>query len=160
MANKKRKKTAPKRRRRIGAVAMNARSPLVTYGSIALGFLAGNKINAALDSVIPANVDRKIVGAAEAGLGYFLISNKKKTMLTTVAGGVMIGAGAKQLMAAFGIGGISLGGYQKVPSVAGYIPGSQGLNGYTPQRTPINGYGKVPSVGTVISGIADGVMDR
>lgn len=120
--------------RRVGAMALSANSPLVLYGSIAAGYLLGDKINEALDKVIPPDkVDAKLVGAGEAGLGLLLIMQKKKKhFLITAAGGLMAGAGAKRLMKSFGIGG-----YQMVPGVAGYqnVPAvgrRSRLNGYNP----------------------------
>lgn len=149
---KKEKKTVRRRPRRVGAMAMNANSPLVMYGSIAAGFLAGDKINTMLANVIPASIDSKIVAGAEVGLGAFLVYGKgKKSVVKTVAGGMLLGAGIKHAMKSFGI----LNGYQMVPSVggysdvnsingapvrkmAGYIPGA-GLNGGYVAKVAVNG---------------------
>lgn len=117
---KKRKKPATRRRRRIGAVALSASSPLVQYGSIAAGFLLGDKINEAIDKVVGATIDSKIVAGGQVGIGYLLALRKgaKKNLITTVVGGVMLGAGGKRALAAFGLG--SINGYQMVPAVGGY----------------------------------------
>lgn len=153
--SKKRKKTSVRRRRRIGALSMTAASPLVQYGAIAAGYLFGDKINAALDKVIPATVDSKIVGAGLVGVGYWFALRKgaKKSMITSIVGGVAVGAGAKKLMASFGMGNI--GGYQMVPAINGYsdvpavgagrrrvgigayMPGANGLNGYVTAKQTV-----------------------
>ena len=151
-AKRKSKKTAPRRRRRVGALAMTANSPLVTYGSIAIGFLAGDKIDEMLMKVVPATLDTKLVGGAEVGLGAFLVYGKgKKSMVKTVVGGVLMGAGIKKSLRAFGV----ISGYQMIPSVtgysdvnalgaapvrkmAGYIPG-KGLNGGYVAKVAVNG---------------------
>ncbi len=130
---------------------MSASSPLVTYGSIAVGFLAGDKIDEMLSKVVPATLDTKIVGAAEVGLGALLVYGKgKKSMVKTVAGGILLGAGIKKSLKAFGV----ISGYQMIPSVsgysdvnalgapvrkmAGYIPG-KGLNGGYVAKVAVNG---------------------
>lgn len=117
---KKSKKTATRRRRRIGAVALNASSPLVQYGSIAAGFLLGDKINTAIDGVVGTNIDTKIIAGGQVGIGYMLALRKgaKKNLITTVGGGIMLGAGAKRALTAFGLGRVN--GYQMVPAVGGY----------------------------------------
>lgn len=152
----KRKKPAKKtnRRRRVGAVALNASSPLVKYGSIAVGFVLGDKVNSLLDKVVPANVDGKIVAAGELGLGYFLAFGKgTKKLPQTVLGGIMIGAGIKKGMASFGIGGFqmvpTIGGYRSVPAIGAppkrlgsYNPGRGNLGGYSTFRSgTVNGSG-------------------
>lgn len=145
MAKSKTKKKKTVRRRRIGSMGkLNPASPIVTYGSIAAGFVMGTKIDTMLAKVIPAGVDPKIVGVGEIGIGALLVYSKgKKTMLKTVAGGVLLGAGIKKTMTAFGIGNIggyqmvpAVSGYSKVPAVSGYTPG-QGMNGYTTAKTAV-----------------------
>ena len=146
----KRRKSAKKttrRRRRIGAVALNANSPIVQYGSIAAGFLLGTQVDTMLSKVIPANVDGKIIAAGEVGIGYMLSFGNKgaKKLLPTVAGGLMIGAGIKKAITAFGIGGFQMvpavGGYRSVTAIgappkrlSGYNAGRNGLNGYSTFR--------------------------
>jgi len=130
-------KPATRRRRRVGATALNmsASSPLVKFGSIALGYFFGDKLNAQLVKVVGDKLDPKILAAGEAGLGALLVLKKgKKGMLQTVVGGVLLGAGAKALMASMGIGAISP--YGRVPVIGGYgevpVVGKRRLNGYTP----------------------------
>lgn len=159
MAKKKRKAKHTTRRRRVGATAMklNPSSPLVMIGSAAVGFLMGDKINAALANVT-GTMDGKLVGAIEAGLGGALVFNVfggKKSLLPVVAGGVIGGAGVKKLLQEFGvingIGGYgavpvigrkmlrgALNGYGQVPVLAGYTP-NQSLNG-----VGLNGYNVPP----------------
>jgi hypothetical protein len=141
MAKKKSSKRKPVRRRRIGSMAMNANSPLVTYGSIAAGFVLGAKIDTMLTKVVPAGVDPKIVAGAEIGIGALLVYSKgKKTMLKTVTGGILLGAGIKKATTAFGIAGYNMvpavAGYNKVPAVSGYNPNS-GMNGYTTAKVAV-----------------------
>lgn len=145
-------KAAPSRRRRIGAAGkLNANSPLVKWGAVAIGYFLGPKINEQITKVVGDKVDAKIIGAGETGLGFLLAMKKgKKGMLQTVGGGVLLGAGIRQLMASFGIGGVgpygrvpvigASGPYGRVP-VIGYRAGTRGytpnnsLNGYTPSGT-------------------------
>lgn len=146
MAKRKKAKKVSRRRRSVGAVALNPSSPLVQYGSIALGFLLGTKIDTMVSKVIPANVDAKIVAAAEAGLGAMLSFSKgKKSLLKTAGGGILLGAGIKKGLTAFGIG--TIGGYQSVNVVNGYgqVPavggaGVKRIGGYMPGATGLNGY--------------------
>lgn len=149
---KKGKKPVKRRRRRIGgAMALNPSSPMVMIGSALLGFFFGKTINPLIDKAT-GSLDTKIVAGAQVGLGawYFLMSKSKKTLLPTVAIGVLAGAGVKRAFAAFGIGGYGgipvLNGYGAIPAlngvgrktIKGYTP--QGtLTGYTPQGT-LNGY--------------------
>lgn len=150
MAKKKSKKK-PVRRRRIGSTAgaLSPTGPLVTYGSMLLGFVAGPKIlDPLLAKVVPATMDQKIVGIAEAGIGAALVYSKgKKSVIKTALGGVLIGAGVKKTMGAFGIGGFQMvpavSGLSKVRSIngpgpSGYNPGA-GLNGYKTAAVAVNG---------------------
>lgn len=149
------------RRRRVGAVALNASSPLVKYGSIAVGFILGDKVNALLDKAIPANVDAKIVAAGELGLGYFLAFGKgTKKLPQTIIGGIMIGAGIKKGMSSFGIGG-----FQMVPAVGGYrsvqaVGAPKRLGGYNAGRNGLTGYSTFRN-GTIDGGLMNsGTMAR
>lgn len=156
----KRRKKPTRRRRRIGATAaLSPSSPLVQYGSIAAGFLFGDKINTALDNVVGSNIDSKIIAGGQLGVGYLLALRKggKKNLIMTVAGGAMLGAGAKRALGAFGLGAV--GGYQMVPAIRGYsaVPavgytarkrvgsyapgGSRGLNGYKVTRQTVGATG-------------------
>jgi hypothetical protein len=133
MAKKKGKKKPAARR--MGAMALNANSPLVMYGSIAAGFLLGDKINEAIDKAVPADkVDPKLVAAGEVGLGALLLFRKgKKNLPMVIAGGIALGAGAKRALKSFGI----ISGYQMIPSVSGYQD-MRAVNGY-PRRNGVSG---------------------
>ncbi len=159
----KRKKSSKKtyRRRRVGAVALNASSPLVKYGSIAAGFVLGDKVDALLMKVVPANVDGKIVAAGELGLGAFLVFGKgTKKLPQVVLGGLLIGAGAKKAMTSFGIGG-----FQMVPAVGGYrsvqaVGAPKRLSGYNAGRNGLTGYSTFRN-GTIDGGLMNsGTMAR
>lgn len=127
MAKGKKKKTGAARR--VGGISKS--SPLFMYGSIAAGFLLGDKLNTAIDKATGGKIDTKIVAAGQAGLGALLVFKKggKKSMIKTIAGGVLLGSGVKRGMTAFGIGRI--GGYQSVPAVSGYqqVPAVGGRSG-------------------------------
>ena len=124
------KKTTTRRRRRVGAVALlNPSGPLVMYAPILLGYLMADKVNAPIAKLVGDKLDPKIVAGAEAGLGALLVFSKgKKSLLKSLAGGLLLGAGVKSLMASFGMGGI--GPYGNVPVVGAIGP-----------------YGRVPVVG-------------
>lgn len=158
MAKKKSKKRKGSRRRRIGAAGLNPRSPLVMAAGAAAGFFLGDKINEHIETATNGKVDGKIIGGAEAGLGAFLLLRKKKTMLTSLGGGFLAGMGAKKLAKELGIingvGGFRtvpvLGGFRDVPVIgarrmAGYIPSSGRMGGYTVPRTASNVMGSAES---------------
>lgn len=143
---KKAKKTY--RRRRVGALALSPSSNLVKLGSVAVGYLFANQVNGMIDKVVPATVDQKIIGAAQAGAGYFLAFRKggKSSMIKTLAGGILAGAGVKRLATSMNlISGFQMvpavGGYQKVPAIGnrvnGYAPGPGGINGYQLARQTV-----------------------
>jgi hypothetical protein len=146
---KKATKKPTRRRRRIGATALNMKSPLVKYGSIAAGFLLANTINTPLDRVVPVSVDPKIVAGAQVGLGAMLAFKKQQSALTTIGGGLLIGSGIKRAMAAFGIAGIGgyqsvpvvgrVGAYQNVPVIGGYRTAAVALTGYKTSPVALNG---------------------
>jgi hypothetical protein len=155
--SRKTPKKTTRRRRRMGAMALNANSPLVLYGSIALGYFFGDKLNAPIKQMIGTKVDAKILGAGEAVLGYFVGMRKGKvSVIQKVAGGALIGAGAKELMTAFGMGGMSP--YGMVPVVNGaygnvpVINGRKRLGGYTPNNS-MAGYTPNMSINKVMGGM-------
>lgn len=130
---KRRKKTSHRRRRRIGALALNASSPLVKFGSIAVGYFMADKVNEAIDKATGGKIDGKIVAAAEVLAGFMI--QKKPGMMTTVIGGVLMGAGAKKGLTEFGV----ISGFRSIPVVGGYN---------VPQRltASVNGIMDVPTV--------------
>lgn len=120
---KRKKNKATRRRRRIGALALNPSSQIVQIASLAGGFFLADKINPMIDKVAdPTKVDQKLVAGAQVGLGaaYLYLKKGKKNIILTVASGLFAGAGVKRAMTAFGIGDIAINGYQRVPSVNGY----------------------------------------
>lgn len=143
MARKRKKAT--RRRRRVGAMALSAKSPLVMYGSMGLGFVAGDTINEQIDKVT-GTMDGKVVGGITAGVGaglVFMKLGKKKTVVEVAAGGILVGAGAKRLLKEFGVlNGIGrrrrVNGYGQVDVVSGYGQVDV-LSGYSPNRN-LNGF--------------------
>ena len=117
-----------------------------------------DKVNAPIAKLVGDKLDPKIVAGAEAGLGALLVFSKgKKSLLKSLAGGLLLGAGVKSLMASFGMGGI--GPYGNVPVVGaigpyGRVPvvGRRRVNGYSPNGS-LNGYtpnGSLSSVKNVV----------
>ena len=134
----KRRKKVKSRRRRIGALALNPASPLVKYGSAALGYFLGDKINDAISNATGDKVDGKIIAAAEAGIGLMLMlmmKKAKKSLPLTIAAGVLTGAGVKKALSEFGI----INGFSDVPVLAGYksVPV---LSGYNTRPGAMNGF--------------------
>lgn len=144
---KRKKSRKTSRRRRVGAMSFNANSPLVKFGSIAVGFLASDKINAMIDKVTGGKLDPKLVALLQAGGGayYSFMHKGKKNLPLAVVSGVLTGAGAKRAMSSFGIGKL-LAGYGDVPvigkRVAGYqevpVIGNGGyVTGYDTAKVPV-----------------------
>jgi hypothetical protein len=149
------------RRRRIGATALNfsANSPLVKWGSVALGYFMPTLIP--LSKVIGDKVDPKIVSAGTAGIGLMLTMKRgKKSLPLTILGGYLLGSGVKNAMTAFGIGGI--GPYGRVPVIGapfspyGRVPVISGrMAGYTPNNS-LNGYNPHGTINRVMNGVSSG----
>lgn len=171
MAKKKRTKArkTTRRRRRIGGLgAMTPSNPLVKYGSMAVGYLLGDKVNEALDKVAGDKMDGKLLAGLQVFAG--LVANQtvplikaKPNMILTVAGGVLAGAGVKRGLTEFGvINGFfnvpALNGFRSVPALNGYnpTPGKQ-LNGYNP--TPSKVMGGIP-LAAVEAGSGVNASDR
>lgn len=134
MAKRKNKKKSGRRRSRVGAMALKAENPIVKYGSIAAGFFLANQVNGGIDKLVGTGIDSKIVAGGQVGVGALLVFKKgKKSLIGTVAGGIMLGSGAKRAMTAFGIGSHGINGYQAVPAVNGYqaVPA---VNGYASSK--------------------------
>lgn len=153
----RRKKHAKKhhRRRRMGAAGkmLNPSGPVVQYGSIAAGYFVGGKINDAIETASGGKIDGKIIAAAEVLVGGMLAFGKgKKTMVKSVAGGVLLGAGIKKGLQEFGV----IGGFQSVPVLAGYqsVPVLGGYNVPTPGGS-LAGYSvPTPMHKSVMGGVA------
>lgn len=156
---RKKKATTSRRRRRVGA-SLNSKNLLVKLAPIAAGYLLADKINPMIDKIVPATITAKsnyqmISGVAEAGLGGWLaFGMKKKTMATSVIGGVLLGAGVKRVLK--GTGAIAGFRDQKV------IQGRRGMAGFYDQKviqgfTPttgsqLNGFNPVANAGRMMSG--------
>jgi len=131
-------------------------------GSLAAGyFLISTPLNDALDKLTGGKIDGKLLAAGEAGIGALLLLKKgKKTMITSVAGGVLAGAGLKRFidaMKATTTTTTAVTGYKRVPVLNGYksVP-VIGMNGYNvPQG--MNGYEvPAPSAASKIMGACSG----
>lgn len=176
---KAKKKTSS--RRSVGAMSFNPNSLLVKLGSVAVGFLAADKINEGIDKIIkpnPAKADQgKLVAAGQIGIGgyYNFMHKGKKNLLLAAGTGILAGAGLKRLkdeldtpsaVAGYGqvpvIGRRRIAGYQGVPvlgyrtSVNGYdTPGI--LGGYNVNPKPVNVMGAVDG-GSGLTNSAGGSM--
>jgi hypothetical protein len=114
----KKRKHKHSHRRRIGAVAMSAKSPLVTYGSIAAGYALSNQVNNLLDKVTGGKIDSKIVNGilTVGGLYFAFMSKAPKTLITALLAGVAAGTGVKGLLKDFGV----ISGFRSIPVISGY----------------------------------------
>lgn len=177
-AKRRSHKKSHRRRRRVGAMSLSASSPLMLYGSIALGYFMGGKILDPLLTKVTGTLDPKIVGAGKAGLGFLLAFKGKKNLPKTLAGGILLGDGLKSLLTSFGVvtgyGAVPvvgsrrrLNGYGAVPVVGGYT------GGYTPSQMiagPLNGMGAngyngyqappVPRKGSVVGAVEGSGRNR
>jgi hypothetical protein len=147
-----RKKAKKKKgtRRRVGAMALSASSPVVQFGSIGVGWLMADTINTQIVR-FTGTMDGKMVGGITAGIGaalqFMKLGKKPKSTLQVAAGGVLIGAGAKKLLKEMGV----INGYSAVPVV-----GTGGrMNGY--HAVPVvNGYKAGPSYPSSLNGALNG----
>lgn len=153
---------------------LNPRSPITLLLGAAAGFGADMilGINKSIDSMLapmtpatattPAmvpvvgNMTKYLPTAVEAGLGAYFAFKKRKSTMSTLAGGALLGLAAHRALVELGI----MNGYQSVPVIGGYqstpviggvpaqlqgIPGA--LRGYR-----VNGYA---SQGSGVLGSAD-----
>lgn len=149
MARHKKHKKTHRRRHRVGALSMSAGSPVVMIGSVALGYLAGSAVNNAINMLIPASMKTapstgKIVAGAQLGLGALLVLGKgKKSLMKTIAGGLLAGAGIKRATVVFAPNTTdTLGAYATPGQLSGY--GDVPVIG----RRRVAGYGDVPVIGS------------
>ncbi len=146
MATKK-KKSGGTKRKKVGAMSLTANSPLVKFGSIAIGYLMGDTLNQKLiDKLFGTPTDPvktgKMVAVGQIGLGGALVFLKlgKKSLISEVAGGLLIGSGIKRAMVVFKDGATTMSGYGDVPVLGAYkTPGQLGRK--------VAGYGDVPVIG-------------
>jgi hypothetical protein len=128
MARKKRTKKSSQRRRRVSGVALNAKNPIVAFGPMVAGYFLGDKINEALSNVT-GTLDPKIVAAAEVA-GGIILKKYMKGLPGAIGGGLLIGAGAKKGLQAFGvISGLPVvNGYRDLKTING-LPAPRRING-------------------------------
>lgn len=150
MAKKRKSKKTSHRRRRVSGMALSAKSLVVQFGSIAAGYLVGDKINDALSNAT-GTLDPKIVAAAEAVAGFLIKKNVKGTA-GQIAGGILMGAGAKKALQSFGVisGLPTVGAYKPLRTVHGLPAPVRKVAGVAP--------GQSPSM-AVIGAISDSYMD-
>ena len=146
MATKK-KSGGTTKKKKVGAMSLTANSPLVKFGSIAIGYLMGDTLNQKLiDKLFGTPTDPvktgKMVAIGQLGLGGALVFLKlgKKSLISEVAGGLLIGSGLKRAMVVFKEGATTMSGYGDVPVIGAYkTPGQLGRK--------VAGYGDVPVIG-------------
>lgn len=119
MARKKRRSHKRRKVSGIGA-ALRPNGPIVAIAALAAGYFMADTINTPVDKVFPASVDTMASGWVKPGIklavGGFLLAKKKKSLLTTIPGGLLAGAGLKQALVKAGV----VSGFQSVPVIAGY----------------------------------------
>jgi hypothetical protein len=131
------KRKGKRHRRRVSGLssALNPSSPIVMIGSLAAGYFFGDTINNAIDKFVPTTSGTSalptIIMVGEIGLGGLLLMKKRKTLISTAAGGVLAGAGLRRALKKAGIVtgyqsvpviGRRMGGYQSVPVIGGTTP--------------------------------------
>jgi len=139
------------KKRKVGAVALRASSPLVKFGSMAAGYFLADKVNEQIVK-LTGTLDPKIVnGILAAGGLYFSFMHKgKKSTIMAALAGLAAGVGAKGLLTDFGvISGFRempvIGSYGDVPVIGAYAPTSGNLSGvgegYRVPSSVLNGVG-------------------
>lgn len=149
MSKKKGKKSKGRKggQRRVGALNLN--SPVFKLLAVGGGFFMGDTINAQVDKIIPVKpADPAVPGSPDKnntlktvgtiGLGGLLLMNKKGSPMvkgvTTVAGGLLAGAGLRRALKQMGV----IKGYQNVPVI-----GRHRMAGY--QNVPVIGHNGAPA---------------
>lgn len=129
-----------RRKRKISGIDVSSSSLLMKYGPIIVGYFMGDTINGMVNKVTGGKIDNKIVSGGELVAGALLTFGKgKKSLIKTLAGGLLLGSGVKGSLKAFnvisGYGNVPvIGGYGNVPVIGGYeAPGT--LAGYIPNAT-------------------------
>jgi hypothetical protein len=165
------KKHGKRHHRRVGASLLNPRSPLIMIGALAAGYFLGDTINTAIDKFMPTTSGTStisslptIIMVGELGLGGLLLLKKRKTLITTAAGGILAGAGIRRALKAAGmvtgyqsvpVIGRRMGAYQSVPVIGGVPAQLAGvpsqLQGFRVNGAGNNGYVPVGS-GTRVMG--------
>ncbi len=165
MATKRRRRTTGKRRsKRVGAMSLNPKNPLVLVASVAAGWFGSDQIFKVIDKAIPTKdtsatdktqvnvVSDTVLGGGMAAAGSALALLGKKSMMKTVAGGVLAGAGLKLVLTDQGVikgfpsvpsvGRRRMNGFPSVPSV-GFTPNAL-RGGYSPNRASVSALNGVP----------------
>lgn len=140
------KRKGRRRSRRVGAVSLAGKGGMgMKLIAIAGGYLLGDMINTQVDKVLPGNTDattgiktidpnmKNYAAIGELGIGGLLLLRKKKSMFTTIGGGLLAGAGLKRALKQMG----AIKGYQSVPVI-----GKHRMAGY--QSVPVIGNAVVP----------------
>lgn len=129
------KKKKSYRRRRVGAMSLNAKSPVVIVGSAVAGYLLADKINEAVDKalikVMPdkttptvlSSTGKTVATVGSLALGAVLIKMGKPNLIKTVVGGIIAGAGVKRAAKSAGL----IKGYQNVPVIGRRAAGYQAV---------------------------------
>lgn len=140
----KKRKHHHRRRRVHGFGGGGKKSMGLKLLAVAGGYLMADGINAQIDKIVPKKTDtvtntqvpnNTVAIAGSIGLGGLLLMRKgtgTTGMVTTIAGGLLAGAGLKRALKSSGI----ISGYQNVPVI-----GAPRMAGY--QSTPVIG-GKRP----------------
>jgi len=144
-------KAKKRKSRKVGALSFAPGGMLVKVAAIAAGYLIlADPINKELDKLFKKSPDTPpappattagfmdnidIVGVGEAGIGALLLFMGRPSMLKTIAGGVLLGAGVKKLTDKSAVGG-----YQSVPVIG--------------SRRRVAGYQSVPVIGNTPAQLA------
>lgn len=128
---KKRSRSRHTRRGRVGALSFSLKkSNYLFLAAIAAGYFFGDKVNALFDKVT-GSLDPKLVSALQLGAGFVIPTTVLKSQAGKIIGGVLIGAGLKGSLKAFGvISGYSdlmpiMGNLRKVSGIGYPLPGTE-----------------------------------
>jgi hypothetical protein len=146
-------------------MSLNPKNPLVLVASVAAGYFASDEIYKMIDKAIPTKdtsatdktqinaISDTALGGGMAAAGGALALLGKKSMIKTVAGGIIAGAGLKLVLKDQGVikgfpsvpsvGRRRMNGFPSVPSV-GYTPAAL-RGGYSPNRTSVSAINGIPA---------------
>jgi hypothetical protein len=145
---RRRKKTAVRRRRRIGA-AHGMSGLLMKAGGVLAGVFAGGMVA----KMLPTSITPTISGAALLGGGAFLASKAKSPLLEGVGYG-LAAKGANNLLVSMGaitgIGSIPLIGYRNTPKLQNSVGGTLSAGGSGGiMKNPIGGLKDLAAIGAL-----------
>lgn len=150
MATKR--KRSHRKSKRVGAATLNPGNPIVMLAAVGVGYYFSDKLFVPLRNMLPMKttaatttapatiapiVSGTVLGAGMTGVGALLMLKGKKTMVKTVAGGVLAGVGLKGILKDQGV----VTGFQSVPAIG---------------RRGVNGFQSVPAVGAVPNALQGG----